>query len=82
MPVVTLYTRVGCGLCDEVKEQLDGLRRAHDFELREVDIDRDPEVREHYTDHVPVVAIDGKEAFRHRVDSGEFLRRLRGGDGQ
>ena len=81
MRVVTLYTRSGCGLCDDVQQQLAALQRRHAFALREVDIDREPELRERYTDHVPVVAIDGHEACRHRLDTEAFLRLLHGKGG-
>ncbi|MGZ4810310.1 MAG: 4a-hydroxytetrahydrobiopterin dehydratase, partial [Thermoanaerobaculia bacterium] len=49
--------------------------------LREVDIDRDPALRAQFTNDVPVIFIDGTEAFRHRVDPSElaaFLRRRAG----
>ena len=60
---VTLYTRRECPLCDEAKAAL----RAAGLTPDEVDIDRDPDLRLRYTDDVPVIMIDGKEAFRHRV---------------
>ena len=68
---VTLYTRVGCHLCDEAKEIL----RNHGLAPVEVDIDADPELRQRYTECVPVVVIDGRERFRGRVDE-VLLRRL------
>ena len=81
MPTVTLYTRSACGLCDEVHEQLVVLQREHRFELRQVDIDLDPEFRERYTNDVPVVMIDGREACRHRLDIEAVLQFLRSGEG-
>ncbi len=60
---VTLYTRSNCPLCDKAKEVL----RGAGFVPREVDVDRDPELQRRFTDDVPVIFIDGAEAFRHRV---------------
>ncbi len=82
MPTVTLYTRSACGLCDEVHEQLAALQREHDFEFRAVDIDGNPELRERYTNDVPVVMIDGREACRHRLDSKALVRLLTSGGGE
>ena len=67
---VTLYTREGCSLCDTAKATILGSGFA--LCLTEVDIDRDPELLRRYTDDVPVVLIDGMEAFRHRVDPHGF----------
>ena len=77
MPKVTVYSRPGCGLCEEIIEQLQALRREADFEWEEVNIDADPLLRLRYNEDVPVIAIDGEDAFYHRLDSREFLERLK-----
>lgn len=74
--LVTLYTRVGCHLCDDAKAVLIAARRRVDFDYEERDIDADPELRRLYTDEVPVIAIDGRKAFKYKVDMNEFLKRL------
>jgi glutaredoxin len=76
MPKVTVYSRPSCCLCDEVKQQLEKLRRRADFELEEVNIDEDEELRRRYNDEVPVVMIDGRKAFKYRLDPKEFLEKL------
>ena len=43
---VLLYTRSQCCLCDQAKQQLRDLQEQSRFQYREVDIDRDPELRE------------------------------------
>jgi glutaredoxin len=75
-PEVILYTRAGCHLCDEAKEQLHGLRRQTAFELRVVDIDQDPELRKLYNDEVPVIFINGHKAFKYRIEPAQFLKLL------
>ena len=77
IPRVTLYTRAGCCLCDTAKEQIQRARRSAEFEFQEIDIDSDPELRERYNHEVPVVAINGKKAFKYHVEERAFLRRLR-----
>ena len=73
---VTLYTRVGCHLCDEAKKVLDRAGARANFELEVLDIDRDPELRRLYNEEVPVIAIDGVKAFKYRVAEAEFLKKL------
>ena len=75
-PLVTLYTRAGCCLCDDAKAVLMAARTRFAFEYEELDIDRDPQLRALYNDEVPVVAINGAKAFKYRVDQEEFLRKL------
>jgi glutaredoxin len=76
MPKVTVYSRPACCLCGEVKRQLEQLRRRVDFELEEINIDEDEALRRLYNDEVPVVMIDGRKAFKYRLDPEEFLRKL------
>ncbi len=73
---VILYTRSGCHLCDEAKAEIHRLQQEAQFLFREVDIDRDPELRQKYNEEVPVVFIGGKKAFKYRIDARQFLRRL------
>jgi len=75
---VTLYSRDGCHLCEEVRSQLQTLQEEHGFAFVEVDIDREAALKERYDHEVPVVMIDGREAFRHRWSPRLFLRRLGG----
>lgn len=75
-PRVTLYTRVGCCLCDQAKQVLMTARASAAFDYEEFDIDADPELRRLYNEEVPVIAINGTKAFKYRVDMKEFLRRL------
>ncbi len=76
---VLLYTRTGCCLCDEAKQLLRELRKTVRFELQEIDIDRDPELRQRYNEEVPVIFIHGKKAFKYRMDPRQFLKRLQAG---
>ncbi len=78
MPKVTLYTRVGCCLCEEAKHVLEAARKRAAFDFEEIDIDRDPRWQALYNEDVPVIAIDGRKAFKYRVGVDEFLRKLAG----
>jgi glutaredoxin len=64
MEVVTMYTRAGCGLCDDMKAELE--RRG--YEVREVDIAQDETLVRKYGLDIPVVVrADGSELARHRL---------------
>jgi glutaredoxin len=73
---VVVYSRKGCHLCEIVKESIVKLHKRGRFSWREIDVDSDAEVRRLYNDQVPVVFINGRKAFKYRMDEQEFLRKL------
>jgi len=73
---VVIYSRKGCHLCEIIKETLSKLHRRGGFTWSEVDVDSDEELRRPFTDEVSVVFIDGRKAFKYRMDEHEFLRKL------
>ena len=75
-PLVTLYTRTGCCLCDDAKRVLAQARSRADFDYEECDIDGDPELVRLYNDEVPVIAINRVKAFKYHLDMNEFLKKL------
>lgn len=75
---VIVYSRKGCHLCEIVKEKLTKLERRGGFRWREVDVETDDGLRRQFTDEVPVVFIDGRKAFKYRLDEQEFLKKLAG----
>jgi glutaredoxin len=73
---VVVYSRKGCHLCDIVTETLTQFQGDAEFQWREVDIDVEPQLRQKYNDDVPVVVIDGRKAFKYRLDGRQFLSAL------
>jgi glutaredoxin len=73
---VTLYTRVGCLLCEEAERVLQEEQAATPFQLDLVDIDRDPELARRYGVRVPVVAVDGVELSEYEVPVDLLRARL------
>lgn len=65
---VVLYTRPGCHLCDVARETVLSLRARLGFAFDEVDIEADEELELEYGTRIPVVEIDGEEAFEVTVD--------------
>lgn len=77
---VTLYTRVGCHLCETAEAVLRAERAASPFLLEVVNVDTDPELVRRYGVRVPVVAVDGAELFEYEVPADllrAWLRRIR-----
>ncbi len=75
---VVLYSRAGCCLCDEAREVLVRVREETPapFALEERDIESDDRLFRAYLERIPVVTIDGAEAFELFVDEAELRRRL------
>ena len=75
---LVLITRVGCHLCDVAKEAMDRVAAATGESWREVDVDDDPDLRDEYSDRVPVVLLDGREHGYWRVEEDRLRRDLAG----
>lgn len=71
---VVLYSRPGCHLCDVAREAVLSLQERLGFEYSEVDIEADEELELEYGIRIPVVEVDGEEAFEVTVDPEELAR--------
>jgi glutaredoxin len=76
MSEIVVYSRPDCHLCAEALTQLRGLQTELGFQLRELDIDRDPELQRAYFERIPVIVLDGEELFDHFVDEPALRERL------
>jgi glutaredoxin len=73
---VVLFARDGCCLCDEAREAIARVRVDHPFAYEERDIDQDEALLRAYLERIPVVTIDGVEAFELFVDEAALAERL------
>ena len=76
MTRVILYGKPGCHLCEEAREVVLSVRLEREFELAEVDITLDPGLNREYGERIPVVAVNGEEAFELVVDRQALQDRL------
>ena len=76
MTEITIYAKPGCCLCDEARAVLAELRSRRPFDLREVDVSIDPALHARYGERVPVVSVEGEEAFEYHVDARALEDRL------
>ncbi len=73
---VIIYSRPGCHLCDEAKTAIENAGCSESFTLEEVNIESDEALLARYRYDIPVVTIDGIEAFRHRLDPAAFRQKV------
>lgn len=67
-PLLTVYTRDGCHLCEDLLGQLPELLDVGSFRLEKIDIDADPGLKQAYNVRVPVLECDGIEVCEHFLD--------------
>ncbi len=77
LPTVEILSKPDCHLCHEAKTLLQELQASHSFSLNEVDITTRADLLELYREEIPVVFINGRKAFKYRVDPKQFVRALR-----
>ena len=72
---VTIYSRPGCHLCDDMKVVVARVARSLPLRLEDVDVSTDPALEASYGPDIPVLMIGGKKAAKYRVTDDQ-LRRL------
>ena len=73
---VTVYHAADCGLCERAIEVVSAARADLGFDLDLVDIGGDAELETRYRAFLPVVEIDGVQAFTYFVDPDGLRERL------
>jgi glutaredoxin len=73
---VRLYTRPGCHLCEEARAAMLAAGCEGEYEFEEVNIDEDPLLQARYALKIPVITINGREAFVYRLSPAEFKQQI------
>jgi glutaredoxin len=76
VPVLTLYGKPGCHLCEGAQAVVRGVSTRRGVELVEVDVTLDPVLERRYGERIPVLALDGEELFEYFVDQNALQERL------
>ena len=71
-----LYSRPGCGLCEEMRAELDRLPAAQGYPLDVLDVDADSDIRVRYGHKIPVLLFAGELVCHGRLDPEEVLKAL------
>jgi len=76
MNKVTLFTKPGCHLCEEVEEAIRHVIKGQFIDLELRNILDSLEDYERYKHDIPVVLLNGHEIARHRMSENDFRRAL------
>jgi glutaredoxin len=80
--VLTLYSRPGCHLCDEMKAVIRKVVGADaTIRLDEIDISSNAELEARYGLEIPVLTIEGRKIAKYRVTEADLRRMVRSGNG-
>ena len=74
---VILYTKPGCHLCEVMRERIQAAGCEGEYTLEEVNIETDPALFARYRFEIPVLTINGVEAFKYGLEADEFKLKLR-----
>lgn len=75
---VTIYSRPGCHLCDDMKALVQRVARTIPLALEEIDISNDPALEAQYGLEIPVLMVEGKKAAKYRIREEELRKLLAG----
>ncbi len=76
VPVVHLYGRPGCHLCDDARAVVQRAARRVSLELVEVDIESDDRIFAAMLERIPVICVDGTEHSELFVDEDALVAAL------
>lgn len=78
MIALTLYSRRGCHLCDDMKAVITRVSRdlALPISLEEIDISTDADLELRYGVEIPVLLMNGKKVAKYRLTETELARML------
>lgn len=78
-PLVELYSKDDCHLCDRAKDVLLKVRQRHPFRFREIKIQPGTADYDQFKERIPVIFVNKQFAFQYRVNEKEFIARLQRG---
>jgi hypothetical protein len=73
---LTLYGRAECHLCEEMRAVVEHVAHEVPVLLEHVDVDSDPALAAAYGADVPVLCVNGRRAFKYRVEASALRARL------
>jgi hypothetical protein len=81
---LTIYSRPGCHLCDDMKAVVHRVADAcgEPLAIDEVDISTDAQLESQYGLEIPVLLLDGRKVAKYRIGEDELKRVLAGRAGE
>jgi thiol-disulfide isomerase/thioredoxin len=74
MVQLTLYSRPGCHLCDEMKATVSRVSETVQLAVEEIDISTNPDLERRYGEDIPVLLVEGRKVAKYRITVEELLR--------
>jgi hypothetical protein len=71
-----LYSRPGCGLCEELRAELSLVPAAQGYPIEVVDVDRDASTRVRYGHKIPVLLFGGELVCHGHLDREVLAKAL------
>ena len=78
LPIVTLYTKPGCHLCEPVADTISVAAKLRSFRFVKRNILDDPDDFDRYKHAIPVVTVDGVEVARYRLSLDQLVAAIDG----
>ena len=73
---VTIFSRPGCHLCDDMKDLVRKVARTIPLTLEDIDIYGDDELEERYGLEIPVLFVNGKRITNGRIKEDALIEVL------
>lgn len=74
---IRILSKPDCHLCDEAKEIIERVTKWLPIEIQVIDIQKHPDLFDQYRYDIPVIFLDDRKIFKHRVDE-EKLKKILG----
>jgi hypothetical protein len=74
---LTLFSRPGCHLCDDMKAVVERVARSTPLTLDVVDVSSDPRLEARYGQEIPVLLVNGQKFAKYRLTEEDLTRKLR-----
>ena len=78
MTELTLLTRDGCHLCDEMKAAIAHFQFTHPMVVTEVDISTRPDLEHQFGTEIPVLLRGATVVARHRITEAQLVAAVTG----
>ena len=73
---IEIYSKPDCSLCDKAKTVIEKVKSQRPLTISEIDISKDPILFEKYKEKIPVIFINGKQAFVYKVHETVLRKKL------
>jgi hypothetical protein len=74
---LTVYSRPGCHLCDEMMATIERVAHGTALTVDVIDISTDPALEARYGLEIPVLLVNGKKAAKYRVSETGLVQLLK-----